>query len=218
MTKTVIVTILAVTMLATGANAQLAKGEMVMSANAGFCVPMGDFGDDKGDDAGGAKTNFTIGGELDYGLSSTGLSLISGVSIMRNGFDDDALDLNASIKVDAGTWYNIPIMSGVKYEKKVSPTMALYGQFQLAFNYFRPPSADLTQGQGTGEIEADSGTSFGFVIGGGVVFNDRFTANLRLLSLGKPDVESTFSSGGQSQTTESEIGISMLTLTGGMRF
>lgn len=205
-------------LLVPGAQAQLAKGEIVYSANAGLCIPMGDFGDDKGDDAGGGKTNFTIGGEMDYGLSDVGWSLISSVSILRNGFDDDVLGL-PNWDVDAGSYINIPIASGIKYEAKVSPTMTAYGQFQLAFNFLRPPNADLTQGQATGEIEVDTTTSFGFVFGGGVSFNDEITANLRFYSLGEPEPEATLSrTNGQSQTSESELGLSMVTLTAGYRF
>ncbi len=218
MLRAAMVSIFSLLLISSTAAAQLVKGDMRASVNAGLGLPLGDYADDKGEDAGGATMGFTVGGEFDYVITSSGLIWTSSVSIVRNGFDEDVLDFDSTVDVDAGAWYQIPIMSGLKYEAAVSPTVDIYGQGQLGMNFFRPPGADLTQGEATGEIETDSGTSFGFCLGGGAVFNDHFGANVRILLLGKPDIDATFTSGGESQSSESETGITLVTLTGSYRF
>jgi hypothetical protein len=209
-----------VILIASPAAAQLAKGAVAPGVYLGLSLPMGDFGDDKGDEAGGATMGFALGGVLDYALSP-GLIWTSSVSIVRNGWNEDLIkdSLAAGVDIDAGVWYNIPILSGLKYEGAVSPSVCLYGEGLLGLNYFMPPSADLSAGGATAEWKSDSGMTFGFEIGGGVVINDKIVAGLKMFLLGNPDIDGTISQAGQADVdVEGETSISMLLLHAGMRF
>jgi hypothetical protein len=219
--KRLLLMLLLVTVAAVPASAELAKGAMKPGAILGLSMPMGDFGDDKGNDAAAATMGFALGGVFDYALSSGGLIWTSSLTVIRNGFDEDLMKqgLAAGVDVDAGSWMNIPIMTGLKYETAVSPTIDLYGEGLLGLDFFMPPSADLSLNNVTAEWNSDSGTTFGFEFGGGVVINDKFIAGLKLYMLGSPDIEGTIEQEGQAdQDVEGETSISMVLIHGGIRF
>jgi hypothetical protein len=215
----VLLVILFAILLASPVAAQLNKGDFWFGVNAGLSMPLGDYGDDKGNDAGGATLGFFAAGDFDYVISSVGLIWTSSLTIIRNGFDGDALGYHSSVDVDAGGWWQVPVLTGLRYEAAVSPTIKLFGQGQIGLIYAMPPDADLSEGNVTAEYESDSGISFGFRLGGGVVFNDRFTANLGILLSNGIEADYTVTQQQQqSSSGEWETGISMITLSGGMRF
>ena len=90
---------------------------------------------------------------------------------------------------------------------------------QVGLDFYMPPGADYSGQEGgqkvSGEVSIDSGTSFGFALGAGLVFNGKYNVSLRYLSLGEPELEPTVTYPGGSQTLtgqDTSIGVILLTV------
>ncbi len=138
-------------------------------------IPQGNFADDRGNDPGFAKSGLGIGGEFNLPLNAPGLGWYSTITVILHGFDEDATGGNA------GSYILAPILSGLKYEKPVSPTMDIFGIGQIGFSYVRVPSISFDDG----EIEFDPASTLSFALGGGLFINSKYTVGLRLVTLGK---------------------------------
>ncbi|MEL6824430.1 MAG: outer membrane beta-barrel protein [Calditrichota bacterium] len=220
--RTAILTLFITMFTASFAFGQMAQGEGVFSLNAGLAFPQGDFADDTGQDAGGAKMGFGGFAEYDYVIDPSGWLWTSLAGFYIHSIDEDVISTNQDVNVDAGSWKNIPIMTGVKFQRAASPTVSIFGAGLLGLNYFLPPGAELSQQQGQtlveAELEAEGGFSFGFSIGGGVVINDKIVVSARILNLGNVEYEGTLTQEGfQDQEIEGETSIAMFTLSAGIR-
>jgi len=182
----------------------------------GLTFPQGDFGDDNVEDffdddgeSGLAKMGFGGGFEYSAPLQSEGLSWVISASFLMNGVDEDEIkkeiDDDADVNLDFGSYYNIPIMAGLKFEPQGNPDMKFYLQATAGLNI-----AIIGDSEISGEVEVeyydpnygyqyiyvdakqtysfDTATSFGFGIGGGLIFNN-VNIGLRYLLLGTAKFE-----------------------------
>ncbi len=180
----------------------------------GVALPQGDFGDDDVDDfmdedgeAGLAVTGFGAGFEYSAPMQAEGLSWVFGASFLMNGVDEKEIekDIPDDWKIDIGSYINIPIMAGIKYESQSSPTMKFYGQgmaginiamigdLELSYNeeiYIGDPIYDYVDYDVTQTYSFDTATSFGFGFGGGIILNN-INIGLRYLLLGTAKLEGT---------------------------
>ena len=202
--------------------AQPAKGQF--SIFGGLSMPQGDFANnDFGEDAGFAKTGFCLGAEYVKPLNSPGLSWVTNVSIIFNSVDADPIaegygeEQGVDLSGDAGSYLNIPVMTGIRYQSETSPTMQIYGLAQVGLNYMKPPTVELSAEYITAEMETESKTSFGFGIGAGMILNNKYNIGFRYLTFGEQDLESTIDIPGIGTYDEdSEMSLSMILITVGI--
>ena len=130
---------------------QLQKGRFGVYGT--LSLPSGDFGDDKGNDAGLAKTGFGAGIEFNYPLGTPGLFWTTNAWLLFNGYDVDEDDIEDAredefddydfdledFDLEIGSYMNIPIMSGLKWVLTLSPTAELYGVGQAGINFAKFP-------------------------------------------------------------------------------
>ena len=172
---------------------KLQKGQLTLHAGAFF--PQGEFGSTDQDDenSGFATTGFTVVGEYTYPAGNTpGLGLIGTISFSANSIDEDELFGDSDPdEVDGGSWINVPIMVGTKYEAGFSPAVDLYGLGQVGINVSSGPTIEAEFGE-TGTITETQtlggATSFGFTVGAGAVINDQINVGLRYQGLGEPEI------------------------------
>lgn len=192
-------------------------------------IPQGDFGDDDAasnndgpPDCGFAKTGFGLGAEFTLPLDSPGLGWITSANVILNGVDEDELAGDDDVIIDAGSWLNVPIMTGLRYESEVSPTMKIFGQCQLGLNLVKAPKIELEEDSEKAEVEWDMASSFGFSIGGGIIINNKINIGLRYFSLGEPEIEGKWKyseeSGEESGKVKWELPISAMLFTVGVNF
>ena len=180
-----------------------------------LAIPVGDFGDDSGDDAGFAKMGFGGGLEFTKALSSPELGWATSVSFITNPLDESALQDIFGDNLETKPIFNIPILTGLKYQTEISDGMQFFGTAQLGINLIKSG----TWSYNNTEIKFDMATSFGFVIGGGLIFNDKFNLGIRYYALGKPEIEAEiFIEGDSVDTFEEEIKISIFAITLGINF
>jgi hypothetical protein len=223
MTKKLVFCIMLICLITGFSFGQAKMGQFAIFA--AVSLPVGDFGDDKTVGDGYATTGFGAGLDYAHPIGTPGLTWFSTGAFIYNGFDDKGLRALAeedltNVNIDGGSWINIPILTGLKYETEVSPTMDFFALGQVGLNFYMPPTSDITGQEGdetvSAEFSLDSGTSFGFTIGAGLVFNNKFNVAFRYLSLGEPEIEGTVSYPGGSDAIEGQdISIAIFLLTVG---
>ncbi|MBN2355019.1 outer membrane beta-barrel protein [candidate division KSB1 bacterium] len=195
--------------------AQTAGGGLTLSG--GISLPMGDFGDDKQNDgaprAGFAKTGFGLGLEYAKPLNSPGLAWVSGVSVIMNSLDTDKLADGDEDEIDAGSWINVPVMTGLRYASEVSPGTFFYGIGQVGLNMIMAPDLTIEDM----EVDMGSATTFGFALGGGVILNDKINIGLKYYILGESTIDGEIMEDDDAEDVEWETPVSMVFLTVGLR-
>jgi len=183
----------------------------------GIALPQGDFKDDPDDpDSGLAKTGFGVGVNHIRPLTTPGMSWITSAALLYNGMEVDESDYDLDyygidVTVDAGAWINIPIMTGLKYETEVSPTMKIYGLGQVGINMVKAPKLEIKASSSSSSVKAeteyDMASSFGYVFGGGIVLSEKISVGLRYFALGEPKIKGTVkaSGGGESDSEKFEL-------------
>ena len=208
--------------------------------NAGVSFPMGEFGDDKGEDAGLAKMGIGLKVDFSYSFKNVhGLSWVSSSAMFMNGIND--LEIRAEMEdflyhvlafrggnvyLDAGRYYNFPIFTGIKFQNNFSPEVEGFGIFQAGINIAKLPNIDMKArvnpfSSTSNNIEAtyDMATSFGFCFGGGLVFNNRFVISLMYYGFGKPEFDGEIKMDGRwIEKLEGEQKISLMLFSFGIKF
>ena len=163
-------------------------------------LPQGDFSDDSIDDPDAFLAKKGFGGGVEYSLPiyARELSWVISGAFLFNSVDkrcDDIIGCN----IDANSWLNIPVMGGVRYHTEISPAMKLYVQSQFGVNFVKAPTIEISFSEfDIGEykysnvkmeLTHDLTTSFGFGLGVGVIFNDKWNIGFRYFSLGEPEIK-----------------------------
>ncbi len=179
------------------------KQKSTFGMHASLSLPSGDFGNTLGDRAGGARTGFGIGAAGTVPIGSQGLSWVIDLTFILNSMDLSVLeelfsDPGTEVNIDAGKWANIPLVSGLQYAGRVSPTLEIYVVGLAGLNLVKAPSADITV-TAFGEtvnskIDYDTGTSFAYGFGGGVLLNKKFNIGVRYYGLGTPQFSGAITS------------------------
>lgn len=178
----------------------------------GISIPTGDFGDDNGArDDGFANVGFNLNGEyVSFFEDTPELGWVSSLGININGGDQD---LRSGIQdVDIGSWINIPLLTGVRYQHNLDNGNPIYAQAKIGINFSKAPKIELNQVGN--ELTTNLATSFGLALGGGIIVNDKINLSLRYLGLGEPELEYESDDGGSVQF---EKPISILQLTAGFK-
>ncbi|KPK90212.1 hypothetical protein AMJ80_08750 [bacterium SM23_31] len=190
-----------VSFLAFGASfAQVSKGDFSLFGNILF--PQRDFAREAGIETGSGFgieytypinapeaiwitriINYFLTAELGNPIDSLGISWITSASLFLN-YKDNSNDSDyfkdGPKPIIKGNYYNIPILIGFKVHGDVSRAISGYAIAQIGFNFVKPPSF-------AGPIYEESfdfSKSFGFGIGGGFVFFDRFNVGIRFYNFG----------------------------------
>lgn len=166
----------------------------------GLAMPQGDFADDNEDDAiysgsGVAKTGFYLGYKLLVPIKIDSLYWTFSPGIMYNGLQEDFKDYiddemeDFDVDYTLPTYFNIPILAGLQYEKSLSDGFSLYGDAGVGLNILY--ITDLSYSTDNYEISEtyDPSLKLGFKIGAGIVLQDKFTIGVNYMNLGKHKVE-----------------------------
>ena len=196
--------------------AQIEKGEFGIYGS--ISIPTGDFGDDKGIDAGGAKTGFGIGAEYKFPIGSPGLEWITSATFLLNGFDVSEVEKEFTGDIDACSWINVPVFTGLIFQIQTSPTLDIYGLGQVGLDFIKAPDVEISYMGVSGEISYDLATSFGFGIGGGLIINKKINIGFRYFGFGEPEIKGTMKIDSFEEDMEMEQPISIIMITIGTNF
>ena len=123
---------------------------------------------------------------LGFGIEYTypiapGLSWVTSTSLLLNGGDNSdyvkrrlkGLWIGVPPTIIKGRYYNTPIFTGFKFHGLTPRTISGYGMIQIGLNFIRHPNVS----------EENWEMSFGFGIGGGLVFYNKFNVGIRFYCL-----------------------------------
>ncbi|HPN36694.1 MAG TPA: hypothetical protein PK843_19490 [bacterium] len=188
---------------------QAQQGDLSLHLFASVSQPSGDFGKDIGPNAGAtrrngyyvgdrvglAQTGYGMGAELITPVWFKGMNWLFSVKGLVNGVDsravtsDFAHHLGDSLNpvMDFGSWYNIPIMTGFRYNYYFSHQIAIFGLVQAGINLAKAPAKKITVGSIVGEdTKFEFARDFGYEIGLGLLWNQTYNLCFRYLQLSKP--------------------------------
>jgi opacity protein-like surface antigen len=193
--KKVILTVVAVAAMATGA---LAQGFSGFQIHAGVAFPTGDFGSDnknKGPENGHghAATGFNLGFKYYAPLASVnGLSLVFGLDAFYNGLQSDYTeDAIEEVEDEGGEittpkFFNIPLTAGINYAHTLNDNLNLYGEFGLGVNFSKVTNSVVEFEDDDYKSTTSYKAAFGFTYGleAGILINKKFNIGLRYSGLG----------------------------------
>ena len=185
------------------------QGDLSLHLFAAVSQPLGDFGKDIGANAGAmrrngyyvgdrvglAQTGYGLGAELLTPVWFKGMNWIFSVKGLVNGVDgravtsDFAHHLGDSLNpvMAFGNWYNLPIMTGFRYNHYFSHQIAIFGLVQAGINFAKAPAKKITVGNIVAEnTRFEFARDFGYEIGLGFLWNQTYTLCFRCLQLSKP--------------------------------
>lgn len=221
----------------------------------GILIPNGDFGDDDTKDvaplfnvgkSGGAAMGFSLNYKLLsplggiknlYSTFSVGIHYNDLNGDVQDDFDEMLVEY-ADYDYSLPKYLNIPVMVGLQYENPLSATASLYGEAGLGINMLKVTALSVEKkyyNYSYTSIEEeqtfDLSTGFGYKLGFGFVFNDKYTVGLSYLNLGthklkhKVKTETIYNDKDKPTEFKTEKGkfkrhlpVSMISLTVGIRF
>jgi hypothetical protein len=175
-----------------------------------------------GDKIGLAREGLGIGAELIAPVWFRGLNWVLSTKVLVNGtnrnkvlseyrtqFVADTVETRdhqnksvvTSVDIEFGRWFNIPVMTGFRYDHHFSHRYTLYGTLQAGMNLSKAPYQKATVGlkdaEGTNELfEAENtkysfARDFGYEVGIGFVWNQTYNFGIRYLALSNPRFDGT---------------------------
>jgi len=169
--------------------------------------------------------NYFLTTEWDNPIDSLGISWVTSASLLKNDKDNSDEFPKEGIcyyfpgPIIKGNYYNIPILIGFKLHGDVPHKISGYGMIQIGLNFIKPPSylGEHYSG-GTYETSFDFAKSFGFGIGGGLVFFDKFNVGIRFYNFGEAKIISKTKYDGKIEAmNEYKKSLSMLLVMFGIK-
>lgn len=163
-------------------------------------LPTGDFGDDEGPYAGFAKLGYDGGIEFAKPVTSSGLYWVIGATAITNPLDVKGIamevfdDADMEEYLDAKNHLNIPIVTGLQYRTTLE-SIDVFASAQVGLNINKMGEWTLSDvyymGENVDEIifEFETSNTFAFIIGGGLIFGDKFVIGARYYGLGEIEIE-----------------------------
>jgi hypothetical protein len=186
-----------------------------------LALPQGDFADDT---KGLAETGYGGGAELNIPFSSavsdsTGTLLYCAISgfIIHNEMDLTIISSALSATGSGGGWNNVPLLAGIKFMSRQSPSMGFYGVGQFGINIANVSDITIQNGSLSVNETFSTGYSFAFSLGAGVVMQ-HFDICIRYMGLGEPKQTVTASNNGTSFTERTKQPISQIVIMAGYDF
>lgn len=157
---------------------------------------------------GGAAFGFNVGAIVKFDISSvSGLGIVASLDFIYNDLNSDIKDAAevddndyVEIEYTLPKYFNIPIMVGVNYTLPLSDAIGVYGEAALGLNLRKITKCYIHREEdnaGNGNIDYESeieltydmAKTFGFRLGGGIIFNERFSIGIDYYALGSEKVK-----------------------------
>lgn len=167
---------------------QFKKGDSYFGVYASLVPSKVDYAKNMGSDASYIKMGYSIGVEKTSAIGSFGLGWVTSLTFIIQPYDQEKLEKELSLEnVDFKykPILNIPLMTGLKFQKNIVAKLELYGQAQIGLNIHKMGNWKIDDV----EMVFDIKPSLGYTFGGGIIINERFNLGVRYYMLGDPEVE-----------------------------
>jgi opacity protein-like surface antigen len=188
-------------------------GQGIFSYHLGLAIPTGNF-------ANGVGLGLNIGGQYLYPISEGGLSLFAGIDLNYNALKKSVRDETESdIDVTYPKFLNIPVSGGLHYTYFLNEKVSLYGKGGPAVSFLKITNEKYSYGGNEETYKYDLSTKVGFIVGGGLILNNKLDIALSYWRLGKHEITGETKKNGVTEKLDSTpMGESIFTLTVGFKF
>jgi hypothetical protein len=200
------------------------------SVHGGLAIPISDFADDDvyNEVGGGAALGFSLGAKYQYQLIEGGLGIYLSTNFNYNGLKKSLKDViqeqydnmaGTSVDINYTKYINIPVTAGLYYEYKANEAVSLFGELGLGVDFLKITDMKMEVNSGKFRITNKSKPQMAFEFGGGLILKDKYIFDLHYCGLGKHDMKTRIEyDGGNNEIGDSEIKVSLLTVSLGLRF
>ena len=148
------------------------KDRLSFDLFAGACVPVGAFGSVTSVEAGGALSGFSCGGDLAFAIDDPN-ELLGSIIVDLNAFDTDALGISPPVRLTSTSWIHLWLLTGARVNlHHTHDRLFIAGQLGLVVG--RSPEVTGTYFTQTEQVDATTGSGFGFALSAGGIVFDRF--------------------------------------------
>jgi len=187
-------------------NSIFAQGTYQFRLYAGAVFPQGDFGSTSTEKAGFANTGFCIMLEGEA-ISYVNVTWVSSVSFAVNSLDESSmrdqisqelsqvLGSPVSITLDVDSYITTWIMTGIRVQKFITPSVTLYGSGQIGLLLSRFPDIKVYLMDVPITQTTTMGKAFAYGFSAGTCINDKVSIGIAYYS-SEPEYEQTASSMG----------------------
>lgn len=195
----------------------------------GVSFPESDFGDDNISKAGagGARTGFDVGLKYLYPITNSGLNLFVGGHFIYNGLQNDAKEtiennleqLYGRCDIRYYQFINLPLIAGLNYTHlPKGGDIGFFGELGLGIDFMKITRLDVEADNYAFDETFYLSTDLAVKLGGGIIFQDRYSLGLHYLMLGRHKVEGKRDLIGASyEFSYPDQDVSMLTFTLGIK-
>lgn len=195
-----------------------AQGRWSASLDGGLALPVGDFADDAGEEAGLATLGFALGSDLAMRIDAVpGLAWLSTIRGVTFGVDEDFIgDFGTGVDINLGRYWGALAMTGLRYQLGGGyPRVHFAGQ--MVAGVMKAPGAEFSGMGQTAEVVANWMPAKGYSLGVGAFLGDRFQVDVRYEALINTELELEFRDGGTTETFEGEQPMAWVRITAGIR-
>jgi len=205
-----------------GPRAIAAQGVATAAVTGGAALPLGDFGDDIGEEAGLAEVGFALGADVAVPIGPVpGLDWASRLEGMTFGVDRGFVaELTAGLpdfEVDMGRYWGAVLFTGLGYGAQVNEGTSVRGVGQVGAGLFKAPGVTVSAMGETLELVPEWQPAKGVSLGVGLTLNDRFVVDARFVTLINTEIKGEVRSSGPTEEFSGDQNVSWLQLTAGVR-
>ena len=106
---------------------------------------------------------------------------VTSATLTFNGIDESKLLLPAGASVDAGSWFHVWPMTGIRVDSKGSSSVSVFGSLQLGILFGTSPDLNITINNQVARQSSASATSLALGAGLGLTIGETFLVRGRLL-------------------------------------
>lgn len=146
-------------------------------------------------DIGVAGIGFGLGVQYNYIITDNGFGVFCGADFLYNGVNESAREEMKSTYeklyhvTDPDIRYfkllNFPVSAGISYLHKTKGRISIYANTGLCWNVLKMTDTVVESDNDKLRVEADLASNFGFRAGAGILLNERITATVNYLGLGR---------------------------------
>jgi len=198
-----------------------AQAGVELSASVGLAAPVGEFGDEVGDEAGLAQWGVGLGADIAVPIRVIpGVAWTSTLQGVRFGVDEDLLSdavPDLPMNIDLGPYWGALLFTGAGYSTEVIPGLRVRGVGQFGAGYFKSPGGTFTALGERVELVTNWEPAKGFTAGIGATVSDRFTLDARWVKLINPEITGELTYQGVTEELSGEQQVSWVQVMVGMR-
>lgn len=174
------------------AGAASPQNSQLLSLNAGFSVPTGDYRLQKENmDAGFAKIGFAGGLEYDLFTGFANLAWSTSFNYIVNDYESDTFKRGINLQMyESGAYSAVSLMTGLKWQKNLLENVAVFAMGHVGYTMITGPYLSglplpVSEDSKIVEFQMNRSSGLGYSVGVGFLFNERTYLALRYLDAGK---------------------------------